>query len=126
MNREQARIIQKRANQLGEEKNFTKVQRSGRGSLQMMRRNSHYPASRAFARIVYLFFTIILAIMLIVAVAFAVMEGEYLTSLGIILGCLFVYGFIHLMYESLQLITDIADSSVTQVELLRQIDKRQG
>ena len=64
--------------------------------------------------------------MLIVAVAFAAMEGEYLTSLGIILGCLFVYGFIHLMYESLQMITDIADSSVTQVELLRQIDKRQG
>ena len=64
--------------------------------------------------------------MLIMAVAFAMMEGEYLASGGIILGCLFVYGFIHLMYESLQMITDIADSSVTQVELLRQIDKRQG
>ena len=52
------------------------------------------------------------------------MEG-YLASGGVILGCLFVYGFIHLMYESLQMITDIADSSVTQVELQRQIDKRQ-
>ena len=60
------------------------------------------------------------------AVAFAAMEGEYLTSLGIILGCLFVYGFIHLMYESLQMITDIADSSVTQVELLGRLIKGKG
>jgi hypothetical protein len=52
------------------------------------------------------------------------MDGNVLTAIGAILISIVIFFFIRLMYESLQMIADIADSSVIQVELLRQINRR--
>jgi magnesium-transporting ATPase (P-type) len=124
MNKQQTKLVQKMANQLGEEKKFANVKKSGDKSLQLMRKNSCYPASRSFARIIYLFLSVLLVITLLSGVIGSFMDGNVLTAIGAILISIVIFFFIRLMYESLQMIADIADSSVIHVELLRQINRR--
>lgn len=97
---------------------FDMVQNSSAKSLDAMRNKSFYPTTRKFTKIFHYFINIIL---ILFAVG-GIVEGGEMAVYGIFF---LIIGYIlnRLSTEAVNIITDIADSSVTQVELLRNINK---
>jgi len=97
---------------------FDRVQDSSAKSLDAMRNKSSYPTTRKFTKIFHIFINILL---ILSSIGFIV-QGYENALIGIFV---LIIGYIlnRLSTEAVNIITDIADSSVTQVELLRNINK---
>jgi len=97
---------------------FDRVQDSSAKSLDAMRNKSFYPTTRKFTKIFHIFINILL---ILSSIGFIV-QGYENALIGIFV---LIIGYIlnRLSTEAVNIITDIADSSVTQVELLRNINK---
>ena len=106
--------------QIREMLNVQQVQYESKQTLEIMRQNTSYPTTRKFN---YITFAAVNIILLLMAVGACFSGDGQQTVIGIFVALiLFILNL--LAREAINMITDIADSSVTQVQLLKKMQKK--
>jgi hypothetical protein len=100
--------------------NVQQVQYESKQTLEIMRQNTSYPTTRKFNYITFAAVNIIL-LLIAVGACFSGDGQQFVIGLFVAL-ILFILNL--LAREAINMITDIADSSVTQVQILRKMQKK--
>ena len=100
--------------------NVQQVQYESKQTLEIMRQNTSYPTTRKFNYITFAAVNIIL-LLIAVGACFSGYGQQLVIGLFVAL-ILFILNL--LAREAINMITDIADSSVTQVQILRKMQKK--
>lgn len=89
-------------------------------TLEIMRQNTNYPTTRKFNSITFIFVNVILV--LVLTYAFDSGKDE---AIGMAVFACIIGSIVNLLArEAINMVTDIADSSVTQVQILQKLQSK--